>query len=179
VRSSILVLLALTAVKPVLKTLTEASSSDSIWALTAMLFTLHVLLADYRVSPGGPYRLTAILSMNAAISAGVVLASRLETNQGVFALTLLAFELFGVYPLIRTRMMRQRPGIRLIVTVAISGYASASMWSTSPLVSQWAMFILFFISLGCPGLFVWAQRFKNEIHGPWDPATPRVRVIVE
>ena len=168
----------MTAVTPVLKTLTEASSSDSIWALAAMLFMLHMLLADYKVSPGGPYRLSAILSMNAAISAGVVLASRLETNQGVFALTLLAFELFGLYPLIRTRIMvcgndtvqrstqlytiqRQRPSIKLTITLAISGFASALMWSVSRLVSQWTMFTLCFITFACPGLFVWAQRFKK------------------
>ncbi|KAF8328182.1 uncharacterized protein EI90DRAFT_2974652 [Cantharellus anzutake] len=176
-KPSILVFLALTAATPVLKTLTEASSSDSIWALAAMLFILHILLADYKVSPSGLYKLTAILSMNAAICAGVVLASRLETNEGVFALTLLAFELFGVYPLIRSRLVHPLP--RLTLSVAISFYASDLMRSISTQLSHWMIFTLSFVSFACPGLFIWAQRFKNEIHGPWDPATPRVRVFAE
>jgi phosphatidylinositol glycan class C protein len=39
--------MALLALAPVLKTLTEATSSDSIWALSFSLFGLHILLADY------------------------------------------------------------------------------------------------------------------------------------
>jgi len=39
--------LALMALSPVLRTLTAATSSDSIWALSAALFALNALLADY------------------------------------------------------------------------------------------------------------------------------------
>lgn len=46
-RSAVLVFLALLSLAPVLKTLTEATSSDSIWALAFFLFFLHTLLADY------------------------------------------------------------------------------------------------------------------------------------
>ena len=47
IRSAVLVFLALLSLAPVLKTLTEATSSDSIWALAFFLFFLHTLLADY------------------------------------------------------------------------------------------------------------------------------------
>jgi phosphatidylinositol glycan class C protein len=46
-RSSVLIFLALMALSPVLKTLTGATSPDSIWALAACLFILNALLADY------------------------------------------------------------------------------------------------------------------------------------
>lgn len=46
-KSSILVFLALMSLSPVLRTLTAATSSDSIWALSASLFILNALLADY------------------------------------------------------------------------------------------------------------------------------------
>ena len=46
-KASILVFLALMSLSPVLKTLTAATSSDSIWALSACLFVLNSLLADY------------------------------------------------------------------------------------------------------------------------------------
>lgn len=46
-KSSILVFLALLSLSPVLRTLTAATSSDSIWALSACLFGLNTLLADY------------------------------------------------------------------------------------------------------------------------------------
>jgi hypothetical protein len=46
-KSSILTFLALLSLSPVLRTLTAATSSDSIWALSAVLFALNTLLADY------------------------------------------------------------------------------------------------------------------------------------
>lgn len=52
-KSSLLVLLALMGLAPVLRTLTAATSSDSIWALSACLFLLNTVLADYScVRPG-------------------------------------------------------------------------------------------------------------------------------
>lgn len=47
VKSSILVFLSLIGLSPILRTLTAATSSDSIWALSACLLILNVLLADY------------------------------------------------------------------------------------------------------------------------------------
>jgi hypothetical protein len=46
-KSSILVFLVLMALSPVLRTLSAATSSDSIWALAAVLFGLNAMLADY------------------------------------------------------------------------------------------------------------------------------------
>ncbi|KAJ2912360.1 hypothetical protein MD484_g8063, partial [Candolleomyces efflorescens] len=42
-----MVFLTLVSLSPVLRTLTAATSSDSIWALAAVLFILNALLADY------------------------------------------------------------------------------------------------------------------------------------
>lgn len=50
------------------------------------------------------YRLPAVLSMNAAISASVVLASRLDSNLAVFALVLFAVQLFALFPIVRQRL---------------------------------------------------------------------------
>lgn len=49
-------------------------------------------------------RLTSVLSMNAAISASVVLASRLADDPSVFALVLCSVQLFALYPLLRRRL---------------------------------------------------------------------------
>ncbi len=56
VKSSILIFLSLMSLSPVLRTLTAATSSDSIWALSASLFILNAVLADYSssVTPNGP-----------------------------------------------------------------------------------------------------------------------------
>jgi phosphatidylinositol glycan class C protein len=121
-KSSILVFFVLMALAPVLRTLSAATSSDSIWALSAVLFMLNALLSDYTPAssldvgvqagyvciPQLRYELSAytcslstVLSVNAAISASVVLASRLTDDISVFALILLAVELFALYPMLR------------------------------------------------------------------------------
>ncbi|CAG8519912.1 15484_t:CDS:10 [Acaulospora colombiana] len=104
----------LLALAPVLKTLTEATSSDSIWALSFSLFILHTLLADYTTPlvREGRERLTSVLSMNAAISASVVLASRLNTDFSVFALMLFSVQDFALFPLLRRQLHVSTPDMR-------------------------------------------------------------------
>jgi len=46
-KSAIMMFLVLMSLSPVLRTLTAATSSDSIWALASILFGLNALLADY------------------------------------------------------------------------------------------------------------------------------------
>ena len=48
--------------------------------------------------------LTSVLSINAAISASVVLASRLPDDISVFALMLYAVVLFAMFPVLRHRL---------------------------------------------------------------------------
>ena len=49
-------------------------------------------------------RLSSVLSMNAAVSASVVLASRLSTNVSVFALVLFSILSFALFPILRRRL---------------------------------------------------------------------------
>ena len=126
VKSSILIFLALISLAPVLRTLTAATSSDSIWALSAILFIIHALLADYTPQkPDAHVRercvfgfiscqfrshlklipsLTSVLSMNAAVSGSAVLASRLITDIAVFALILFSVQAFALFPILRRRL---------------------------------------------------------------------------
>ncbi|KDQ13136.1 hypothetical protein BOTBODRAFT_111897 [Botryobasidium botryosum FD-172 SS1] len=174
-KSSILVFLALLALSPVLKTLTEATSSDSIWALSAFLLGLNVLLADYSSSfDRTTTKLTSVLSMNAGISASVVLASRLSSNLSVFALILFAVQLLALLPILR-KYLNTSP-LRILISTALLITASGVL--IMPISSALAFVqggILAFIGLACPAVLVWAQKYKNEIKGSWDPAVPQLR----
>ncbi len=66
-------------------------------ALSVVLFSLHLVLADYS-SGRKEGKLSETLSFNAAISASVVLASRLETDSDTFTLLALAVVLFAPTP---------------------------------------------------------------------------------
>ncbi|KAH9937677.1 phosphatidylinositol N-acetylglucosaminyltransferase [Fomitopsis serialis] len=170
VKSSILVFLALMSVSPVLRTLTAATSSDSIWALSASLFVLNALLADYTAMPLDMHlreRLTSVLSMNAAISSSVVLASRLPSDLSVFGLMLVSVQLFALFPMLRRRL-------QTAVTIALCLSSLLSAESLSRTATGAAMTAFVSVTFVAPGVLVWAQKYKNEIRGTWDPAVPRV-----
>ncbi|KAH8120374.1 phosphatidylinositol N-acetylglucosaminyltransferase [Phellopilus nigrolimitatus] len=177
-KASILVFLALMALSPVLRTLSASTSSDSIWALTACLFVLNVLLADYGPSRNtrlNRERLTSVLSMNAAMSASVVLASRLRDDISVFALMLFSIQMFALLPILRTRLLLIPSLLRASLTMCFAGVSIYLSSEISPTVTRIQGVMLAFITFGAPGVLVWAQKFKNEIRGPWDVAVPQVR----
>ncbi|KAF8216225.1 phosphatidylinositol N-acetylglucosaminyltransferase [Mycena galopus ATCC 62051] len=173
VKSSILIFLALMSLSPVLKTLTAATSSDSIWALSAILFGVNALLADYSAISRGDgevhERLTSVLSMNAAISASVVLASRLANDLAVFALILFSVQAFALFP-----RLPVPPALQLAVTVVLFSTSITVTMSLSRTVTRIYSAVQLGVTFVAPAFLVWAQKFKNEIRGPWDVAVPKV-----
>ncbi|KZT74637.1 phosphatidylinositol N-acetylglucosaminyltransferase [Daedalea quercina L-15889] len=177
IKSSILVFLALMSVSPVLRTLTAATSSDSIWALSACLFVLNTLLADYTTMPLDAHlreRLTSVLSMNAAISSSVVLASRLPSDLSVFGLMLVSVQLFALFPVLRRRLQAGPAIVQTSVTLVLCLSSILSAESVSRTATGLVMAAFAAVTFVAPGVLVWAQKYKNEIRGTWDPAVPRV-----
>ncbi|KAF8641184.1 hypothetical protein AX17_000819 [Amanita inopinata Kibby_2008] len=176
-KSSILIFLALMSLSPVLRTLTASTSSDSIWALSALLLTLNAILANYSVpniKEQVTGRLTSVLSMNAAVSASVVLASRLTADIAVFGLMLFSIQAFALFPLLRHRFQASCTAIQILLT---SGLVAGATWLTIPLswrVACLYILLFFFVTFVAPGILMWAQKYKNELRGPWDVAVPRV-----
>ncbi|KAH8984466.1 phosphatidylinositol N-acetylglucosaminyltransferase [Lactarius akahatsu] len=170
VKASLLVFLALIALAPILRTLTAPTSADSIWALATALFLVHAALADYTysASPVQRERLTSVLSTNAAISATVVLASRLHNDLAVFALMLFSVEAFALFPVLRRCLQQMMPApVQALVTGTLGLAALAA-----PLPGLCAA-VLVSVTFGAPAALIWAQQYKHEIRGPWDAATPR------
>lgn len=176
-KSSILVFLALLALSPVLKTLTAATSSDSIWALSSCLFVLNVVLADY--SPAAPLgmvreRLTSVLSMNAAISSSVVLASRLSDDASVSALMVFSVQVFALFPILRHRLQATPAAVRVVITALLAGSTILLALPLSIVVAVILCATFMFVTFIGPCVLFWSQKYKNEIRGPWDVAVPKV-----
>lgn len=177
--------LVLLAVSPVLRTLTESTTSDSIWALSAILFAVNLALADYssaaiaQSSLAAPASLSETLSLNAAICASVVLASRLQSNIQVFTLLYLAISMFALFPMLRKLLRRPPPdspealgSINLALVAALYTATVSAMWPISITSCALTTLTVIFLSLICPVWMKWAQNWKHEIKGPWDPAEP-------
>ncbi|GAA5955170.1 hypothetical protein JCM10213_000187 [Rhodosporidiobolus nylandii] len=190
-------LTALYLLSPALKTLTRATTSDSIWPLSVGLFFLHLLLSDYRAIPlsssfslrrlhpwseggrEGEGRLApraplpSTVSLTAALSASTVLASRLSSNTSVFALLLFATLWFGPFPLLRSSLPLKPT---LILTWALASAALVGLRALeAPAATGMAAAAMFGTAVAAPVLRgALEARYKDRMSGPWDVVRPRV-----
>ncbi|PVU86486.1 hypothetical protein BB559_004274 [Furculomyces boomerangus] len=159
---------------PVLRTLTVDTSTDTIIALAVVFFLLNLGFHDY-----GTNNLTKIssigsISVNAAVLACVLLASRLSSNNAVYALLVYALLWFALFPLLRRLLIAVSTKSSIILTIILAVGGTVLFLSISKAVSLVHFSITFIITFVSPLWFLWIQRYKNEIHGPWDEATPIV-----
>ncbi|KAF7203355.1 phosphatidylinositol N-acetylglucosaminyltransferase subunit C [Nothobranchius furzeri] len=150
---------------PVLKTLTESVSTDTVYAMSAVMLLAHLVSFPYgEPSPPGS------LSLNAALFASVCLASRLPGALHTFAMLSCALLVFALWPCLLQRLRENSPlqftGVCVgVCTGGVGGLASQSLGG-AVLLSLAVVSVTFL----CPLLLVWLQRHKDNIHGPWDEA---------
>lgn len=115
--------------------------------------------------------------------AATVLASRLESTTDVFSFMLFSIEVFGLFPVFRRhlRHVSWRGHLFLAGFLVMSAGASFSMAvSGGGYKAAISGMILGSILTGlvmgiCSWWLIGLQKYKNEIHGPWDPARPVIR----
>lgn len=196
-KSALLIYMALLGLSPILKSLTQSTASDSIWAMAFWLMCINVVFFDYssgvtdETAPleggGGSAKFPASLSTNAALMASTVLASRLRSITHVFSLTLFSIEVFGLFPIFRRylRHFSWRGHLALTWALVMGAGGGTAICMGEPTAGwPWQRGIVG-VLLGCVvtslamGMCSWwligLQRYKNEIHGPWDPARPVIR----
>lgn len=177
-KSAILIYCSLLGLSPILKSLTQSTSSDSIWALASWLLILNIFTFDYGAGPEAKF--PASLSTNAALMASTVLASRLPTTTHVFSLTLFSIEVFGLFPVFRRHLRHHSWTGHVWLTIFLVAVASGGLGMTiSGGGYGWGVLGVV-LGAGVMGLgmgmtswwLIGLQRYKNEIYGPWDPARP-------
>ncbi|KAM9761480.1 phosphatidylinositol N-acetylglucosaminyltransferase subunit C isoform 1-T2 [Menidia menidia] len=150
---------------PVLKTLTESVSTDTVYAMSAVMLLAHLLSFPYsQPSPPGS------LSLNAALFASVCLASRLPGALHTFAMLSCALLVFALWPCLLQRMRDNAPGHfpGVCVGVCVGGVAGLGSQTLGGAVLLSSALVS--VTLLCPLLLVWLQRHKDNIQGPWDEA---------
>ena len=156
--------LLLMLMSPVLKTLTEDTSSDTIWAISSGLLLLGWMVHDYSREDGSRplYRYCSPLSLNCSMLAAITLASRLPTTTHVFGLLSLAVNVFAFFPLFR-RIIDRMAGltgsllcycgmIALCLSLWLYVYRPAALIYTAAVI---------FISFGSPLWLLRLQRYKK------------------
>ncbi|KAG0019368.1 hypothetical protein BGZ80_005926 [Entomortierella chlamydospora] len=174
-KGALLFFLTLLGLTPILKTLTEKTSEDTIWALTVILFLANLAFHDYGSGNRRNIKYPGSLSTNAAIFASVVLASRLKTNLHVFGLMSFAVEWFALFPMLRRQVRSISNRGNLALTIVLFLTATTLFSQISPAIVVIYILGMAFLTFVCPFWLIWIQRYKNEIHGPWDEARPKIQ----
>ncbi len=185
-RSANIICIALLGLSPILKSLTQSTTSDSIWAMTCWLMCINILFFDY--SGGVGVKFPASLSTNAAVMASTVLASRLPSTTHVFSLMLFSIEVFGLFPIFRRHLRHISWRGHLMLTLALVIGAGVSLGTALSKKALWeggwkralAGAIIWGVGSavgmgGCSWWLIGLQRYKNVVIGPWDPARPIIR----
>ncbi|KAL4130892.1 hypothetical protein QTP88_008269 [Uroleucon formosanum] len=147
---------------PVLKTLTETISTDTIYATTTVMMCVHLVFFDYGVSA---VIVSTSLSLNAALFGSICLCSRLQTAFHVFVFITIAVQCFAVSPILLS-------SIKSSITILLSFVTVTFILCirVSSLMSGLFLLTVLFINLMCPYYFVKWHSFKDNIYGPWDEA---------
>ena len=100
---------------PILQGLTVDISDDSLWALTILMFGLNLIFHNYNDFNKNDFiEFPDSLSINCAIFASVLLASRLNSTQDAFYLISFSCVLFGLFPITR-RNIRSLNGFDILI----------------------------------------------------------------
>ncbi|XP_037040620.1 phosphatidylinositol N-acetylglucosaminyltransferase subunit C [Bradysia coprophila] len=146
---------------PLLHTLTQSISTDTIFTMTFFVMFIHLIFFDYGVPA---FMVSTAISFNAAIFGAICLSSRLSSSFHAFTLLIVSSEFFALLPLFMERFWSP---LWMLMIAILSSYfllnLSLSLWLTYILIS-------FFVNIICPYVFVDQQKHKNNIHGPWDEA---------
>ncbi|KAI9319962.1 phosphatidylinositol N-acetylglucosaminyltransferase subunit C [Dichotomocladium elegans] len=180
-RNTIFFFATLLGLSPILKTLTSQTSDDTIWALTCCCFLTNILFHAYgsqshaRVKQVWGVGIPGSLSTNAAIFASVLLASRFDTNLAVFGLLSFAVEWFALFPIFQSYLQDMSSKAQVALTAIMLLVTVLLYVRISKAVAFLYVLGFCFITFICPRWLIFIQKYKNEIHGPWDEARPRLQ----
>ncbi|KAH8239339.1 hypothetical protein KR032_003364 [Drosophila birchii] len=146
---------------PMLHTLTQAISTDTIYTMTFFVLLANLMFSHYGLDVA---MVSKAISLNAAIFGAICLASRLPTSYHAFVLLVEAAVFFVLYPIITEAKWRAQCMVPIFIICCLVLY-----WISHPVLYLYASATIF-INFVCPLIFVWQQQYKFNIHGPWDEA---------
>ncbi|ETE57420.1 Phosphatidylinositol N-acetylglucosaminyltransferase subunit C, partial [Ophiophagus hannah] len=152
---------------PILKTLTESISTDTIYAMSALMLLGHLIFYDYGANAA---IVSSTLSLNMAIFASVCLASRLPRSLHAFVMVTFAIQIFALWPMLQKKLKAQTPHCYMTATLLFALSALMGLLTISSVGTVLFALLLIAISCLCPYCLIRLQLFKDNIHGPWDEA---------
>ncbi|GJP43651.1 hypothetical protein CLOM_g3091 [Closterium sp. NIES-68] len=157
---------------PILHTLTQSISSDTVTSCTTLLFLLHLFFHDYNYSTAATLSFSGNLSLMSAIYASVLLASRLSTTAQVYAFMWLALSVFSLLPSLLHHWRRANPQTHRVLVWGMKAVSLAILMAWSKVMALVVVVAAASVTYVFPLLFVYMHKEKQFIKGPWDEAQP-------
>lgn len=164
-----LCMMLLATFAPLLRTLTESYSSDTVNVLATMCGVVHLFLYDYFPERGSTGFENAA-SLNAGFLMSLLLASRLDSSEAVASFLLCSIVILAFVPTVFLRVQQASPILLIILAnfgifvMVQSGLRHVQNHGIAVLYCL----LMIFISAVCPVLRWYLQRWKHVIRGPWD-----------
>ncbi|RKP30556.1 phosphatidylinositol N-acetylglucosaminyltransferase [Metschnikowia bicuspidata] len=156
---------------PVLRSLTQSTSLDSIWVLLLILTILTAIFHDYSLDLTADYR--NITSTNMSFANSIVLASRLPTSMSVFSFLVFSIEVTVFVPIIDFYLRKKLLSGHFVAMITVFVTVAWMIYRVhGPVFLGIYAFGLFGMLVCLPVYFIFLQRYKNELQGPWDTAKP-------
>lgn len=147
---------------PILKTLTETISTDTIYAMTIFMFLVHLIFSRYGSMQ---ISLSESLSITSSLFGSLMLASRLASPFHAFCLLTVSVQCFVLLPFLLSKMNN-----KILISIILT---CSTIYFLSPL-SQILLYVFIiatgFLHVVCPFWYVQCQKYKDNIYGPWDEA---------
>uniref|UniRef100_A0A0X3NTQ3 Phosphatidylinositol N-acetylglucosaminyltransferase subunit C n=1 Tax=Schistocephalus solidus TaxID=70667 RepID=A0A0X3NTQ3_SCHSO len=173
-----------TALAPVLHSLLDTVSTDTIYAMTFLFLLLNWTLSPYGngMCHRDPVnRDSNVMSLAAGLLASLCLSSRLSGPWETLVLILFATLMFATWPSIAHSFQADAAAaVRLTFTIGLGVLALLSLLPfllSAEIEALYKRFLLLacvfcglFFNLGIPWFFYQLQSAKYNIHGPWDEA---------
>ncbi|OBA20903.1 phosphatidylinositol N-acetylglucosaminyltransferase [Metschnikowia bicuspidata var. bicuspidata NRRL YB-4993] len=159
---------------PTLRSLTRSSSLDSVWALSFILTCVNVVYHDYGLDPASLYK--SVVSTNLSFANAIVLASRLLLSMAAFSYLMFSLEVCVLMPVFDFRLRQHFPRIHYLGMALVCVLVSTMLYFVHGFVFALGYLVsVAFVLFGLPLYFLFLQKYKNELQGPWDTAKPIFR----
>ena len=169
-KTSFLVSVLLLGLSPVLGSLTDTVSTDTVYAMSIALLALHLLVCDYSGGSAddgsgrptfGPRGGRGAVALNCALFGAVCVASRLPDTASVFAFMVFSLQLFALMPLLRSSVKRWSVvSFAALSTLVIAGALGVVLCVSGPGAFAYAAAVVF-VSVICPLWLVYSQQYKE------------------
>ncbi|XP_011495941.1 PREDICTED: phosphatidylinositol N-acetylglucosaminyltransferase subunit C [Ceratosolen solmsi marchali] len=147
---------------PVLKTLTETISTDTIYAMTIFMFLIHLIFSKYGSTN---VSLSESLSITSSIFGSLMLTSRLSTPSHAFSLLTVAVQCFVLLPFLLSKLHN-----KIFISNILAFGTLYLLCNISATLSYVFVSMLILVHFICPLWYIKCQRYKENIYGPWDEA---------